>query len=102
MRRQYTWAEHVLLRRRVVVDGGTAHYVWIADAEIHIQRPHDHATRLVELLEDSLNIVVQLIAEMDVAGDDGRVRLAVRPGLVVAGVGVLEVAGAGPVIAHER
>lgn len=55
----------------------------------------------MELVEDGLKVVVQLVSEIDVGFDDGKVLLAIRPRFVVTSVCVLEVASSRAVVPHE-
>lgn len=50
------------------------------------------------MVEESFDVWLELVAEIDVKFYDGEVVFAIRPRLVVAGVCVLDVAGTGAVL----
>lgn len=95
---QQSRSKHVFLRCHVRIQGCPVRDIGIHEAEIHVQGPHDHSAREVELGENCFEVRSELVAEVNVRGDDRGVLGTVGPGFVVAGVSVLEVAGAGAML----
>lgn len=93
--------KHVLLRRNIRIESRHIRDARIRQAEVHIQRPHDHPASQMKLVEDSLEVVVQLISKVDIRLDDRQILLAICPRFVIAGVSILEVASSSAVVPHE-